>query len=54
MIVSNDDLALTLTFCMVRLNLVTCAFLWGKMKVMYSGIVAIIDVKAGGSMQLNV
>ena len=32
---SNDDPKITLAFFMVRSNLVTCAFLWEKVKTVH-------------------
>ena len=45
---SNDDPGLTLTYFMVRSNLVPYAFVWEKRKTMeFSETIVVYDVKVG-------
>ena len=47
-ICSNDDPGLTLTYFMVRSNLVPYAFVWEKVKTMdFSQTIVVCDIKVG-------
>ena len=53
LVCSNDDPAVTMTHFTARSNLVTYAFLWGKMKtVNFSETIAACDLKIGRCRQL--
>ena len=50
---SNDDPGVTLNYFMARSNLVTCAFLWEKVKTVdFSETIAASDLKVGRCRQL--
>ena len=50
---SNDDTGVTLTYFTARSNLVTLAFLWGKVKTVdFSETTAACDLKVGRCRQL--
>ena len=51
---SNDDPGLILTYFTARSNLVTCAFVWEKVKTMdFSETIVVYDIKVGRCSQLN-
>ena len=51
---SNDTPGLTLTYSMVRSNLVPCAFVREKVKTMdFSETIVVYDIKVGRCSQLN-